>query len=1317
MQHTGIMPSRKCEAVGSANPAASILLINRNLSKLARWIATLDDALRPEAAAAGMGARSTVMAASQVIRAGAILAGHLCLPLDTVQQLARGCVTLVSSGGALLQGVPAEQGVRRAIRSRDLLGRGASHIAESLMETLQDFEFVLRSPAYAAARRAFAADAAAPGRLLPFLAACTDLLLAAGDDPKGGCFPVVPMHAGIACRHPGLSTAATNNKAVGLNGCILFRSTLAADSVGWTAYRIFGPLLAPFVQAPDHFHPLQAQLENDPALQQRMARLLLRCLELVVKGPSALPRVSPPSHVAPASLGGTAAADSFFFCGVASALGSRFLWAGLQRELQQVDAVAALRTAAQALRQLPQLSLPEAGEAQHQLPQSGGWLCDVVTPEDVGKMHRYAFLLLCGLLAALPMGGWSDEQLARGILAPPLLQQAGQVALGLVPRILHTMRVLWQPEAQPLLLEVYNKTPGLAGRAGPPDLQLPLLLECKNAAFVLFSTSRIAEAASLEQVQEWQAAATACLCMLPLACQLALEQQGPQQQQPQPGQQRRQATPAGTAGSGDVAASLRCHALDFLQRCIGVWGQATRMTADLVGNWASAAGPPEAGTGSQPPAPSSQRQLADPALSTAVWELHTQACRLIHFILRSPPAQRQLLESNLPCGWLFLAYRLGRSLLAARTLAEAQQVNTSEGGSGSGSGRAALAEQLSVHWRPIASMGAAHLEAMSALLPRLPASDLEEEHVQLSVLAAAADAPRLASEAPSSRQLLERTLQAGLQARAQAPWEWCSFLLRGAGPARSSHLTAELFRSGLLARMLLACRTAPLAGAAAKQAAQGLVNSCFNAITLLMAELLVAARGRGWALHPSDLDCPTEVVIHLLAAAEQLNAVLRALREAEPLEQPGVLQAALPAATKAAATLQAWWGLPAQQQAAQLELGQAVAVRACAFLRCSNIGAEGGMAAGETDGSKRCGGCRAAWYCASMPQEQPQPPPSLYYSAAGEAEINRLYDEALASLPFSHEERLLDTASFGKVQVIVCGPPDGQPLVVWHGAALPGPFLLHSIFKPLAKRFRLYLPDIPGQGGGRSGPAVLDPATHGHGRWAAEVLEALGLVIPASGGNATGSGSPGGAAASGPGAAGSSAAGTGGRPQPPLHVGLSFGGAVLLDLAIVRPGAIRAAALVVPGSLHPDSGRNWLSYRLMLLFMLHGLLRRDWTGSLLARGMLRELCDEPESMESAMQWLHAVFRHCHTFPDPPGWRQHFTDEQLRQLAAPVLLVAAELDVFGAGRGTAQRAQRVWPGGQCEVVLLEGGRHISGQQRMAEVNERICRFFAERAGAA
>ena len=48
----------------------------------------------------------------------------------------------------------------------------------------------------------------------------------------------------------------------------------------------------------------------------------------------------------------------------------------------------------------------------------------------------------------------------------------------------------------------------------------------------------------------------------------------------------------------------------------------------------------------------------------------------------------------------------------------------------------------------------------------------------------------------------------------------------------------------------------------------------------------------------------------------------------------------------------------------------------------------------------------------------------------------------------------------------------------------------------------------------------------------------------------------------------------GGKAPPPLHIGVSFGGAVLLDLAVVAPEAIRGAALVVPGGLLPGE-QGW----------------------------------------------------------------------------------------------------------------------------------------------
>ncbi len=62
----------------------------------------------------------------------------------------------------------------------------------------------------------------------------------------------------------------------------------------------------------------------------------------------------------------------------------------------------------------------------------------------------------------------------------------------------------------------------------------------------------------------------------------------------------------------------------------------------------------------------------------------------------------------------------------------------------------------------------------------------------------------------------------------------------------------------------------------------------------------------------------------------------------------------MPIARQLATALQAYWGRPTQQQADQLELAKAAAARSCAYLGCANLGGEGGPAAGEGAGSKRC---------------------------------------------------------------------------------------------------------------------------------------------------------------------------------------------------------------------------------------------------------------------------------------------------------------------------------------------------------------------------
>jgi len=94
----------------------------------------------------------------------------------------------------------------------------------------------------------------------------------------------------------------------------------------------------------------------------------------------------------------------------------------------------------------------------------------------------------------------------------------------------------------------------------------------------------------------------------------------------------------------------------------------------------------------------------------------------------------------------------------------------------------------------------------------------------------------------------------------------------------------------------------------------------------------------------------------------------------------------LPAALTVARLLHQHWQAPEQQAADRLELAQAAATRSCAYLRCANLAAEGGPAAGEGASSKRCGICRSVWYCGTQCshsdwRQGPTGPPSAHKKA------------------------------------------------------------------------------------------------------------------------------------------------------------------------------------------------------------------------------------------------------------------------------------------------------------------------------------------------
>ena len=111
--------------------------------------------------------------------------------------------------------------------------------------------------------------------------------------------------------------------------------------------------------------------------------------------------------------------------------------------------------------------------------------------------------------------------------------------------------------------------------------------------------------------------------------------------------------------------------------------------------------------------------------------------------------------------------------------------------------------------------------------------------------------------------------------------------------------------------------------------------------------------------HCAAIGLPDDLAAQLDETAESLQEQWRAgLSDLPggppPAESAALLRQLLPRAADLAALMQQYYALPAVAAERQLALAQAAAGRCCAYLRCANVEGEGGPAAGQGVGSKRC---------------------------------------------------------------------------------------------------------------------------------------------------------------------------------------------------------------------------------------------------------------------------------------------------------------------------------------------------------------------------
>lgn len=285
---------------------------------------------------------------------------------------------------------------------------------------------------------------------------------------------------------------------------------------------------------------------------------------------------------------------------------------------------------------------------------------------------------------------------------------------------------------------------------------------------------------------------------------------------------------------------------------------------------------------------------------------------------------------------------------------------------------------------------------------------------------------------------------------------------------------------------------------------------------------------------------------------------------------------------------------------------------------------------------------------------------SIYRSAAGRAEILDLYDRAVDALDRPVDDVEIETR-FGSTHVLVGGPAEGPPLVVFHGGNALNPLSL-AWFGPLMERWRVYAPDTVGHPG-KSAEARLANRDDDFGAWAVDVLDGLGLDRPAM-------------------------------------AGVSFGAGIVLRAAAREPARVGRAALVVPAGL-VEPRRLTLLFRLALPALAFRLAP--------SRERLEAVVDPLFSEPPPPLWLEtigAVLRHVRVETELPA---PVSRAELERFRSPALVVAAEDDLLFPGRAVLERARAVVPN-LAGAELLRGSRHVPPHRDRVATVDRLRRFL-------
>lgn len=269
---------------------------------------------------------------------------------------------------------------------------------------------------------------------------------------------------------------------------------------------------------------------------------------------------------------------------------------------------------------------------------------------------------------------------------------------------------------------------------------------------------------------------------------------------------------------------------------------------------------------------------------------------------------------------------------------------------------------------------------------------------------------------------------------------------------------------------------------------------------------------------------------------------------------------------------------------------------------------------------------------------------TIYKSEKGKEEILALYDKQLKRLKGAYSDKWVST-SLGRTHLIETGNSAGIPLLVFHGGNATTAYnLLFCDF--LMEDFHIYAVDTIGHPG-KSAEVSLSARNYDYGKWASEVISAIGYEsISCFGG--------------------------------------SFGAGILAKTMCVSPEKIKRAVLYVPSGIKNAPAINSMS--MMFPMIMYWITHEDkW----LKKCMIPMAVSEENITDDIYETAKLSINHSKV---KTGMPSNVSEKDMKKCKAPTLVMAAEKDCLFPAKGVIPRAKRIIE--NCTTYLVEGRGHMS-----------------------